>query len=355
MITTLKKNEVFKVVNEEQSQSIARLIYAIAVSIYIIWLNHAPVNILSIMPDLKLGNWLLAFIIIFTLSILLHARKFPKPVLIRQAIAILGDIGCITVGMYVFGEMGNVFFALYLWVVIGNGLRFGEKHLIFAQILSLLGFIFVIWMSPFWQNHLPLTIGLLLSLIILPIFFRYMILRLREMHEMLERQFLAAEYAASHDGLTNLENRRAFLLHLENLLARVKRKRWYGAILYIDLDGFKLINDTHGHKYGDEVLVLVASRISALLREEDTFSRLGGDEFVIAMGEIVSELELMQKNTLTIMEKINKSFVEPVNVLGETFIVKLSIGVAMIDANVSNTDSLLDNADRAMYRVKTSK
>ncbi len=351
----MKNTEAFKTVNEEQSQSIARLIYAIAVGIYIVWLNHAPVNILSIMHDLKLGNWLLVFIVIFTLGILLHARMFPKPMLIRQVIAILGDIGCITVGMYVFGEMGNVFFALYLWVVIGNGLRFGEKHLIFAQILALLGYLFVIWMNPFWQNHLPLTIGLLLSLIILPIFFRFMILRLREMHEKLEQQFLAAEYAASHDGLTNLENRRAFLLHLENLLARVKRKRWYGAILYIDLDGFKLINDTHGHKYGDEVLVLVASQISALLREEDIFSRLGGDEFVIALGEIVSEPELMEKNTLTIMEKINKSFDEPINVLGETLIVKLSIGVALIDGDVNTTDCLLDNADKAMYRVKTSK
>ncbi|MBT7043940.1 MAG: GGDEF domain-containing protein [Gammaproteobacteria bacterium] len=351
----MKNTEAFRVVKEEQSQSIARLIYAIAVGIYIVWLNHAPVNITSTMPELKLGNWLLAFIAIFTLSILLHVRMFPKPMLIRQVIAILGDIGCITVGMYVFGEMGNVFFALYLWVVIGNGLRFGEKHLIFAQTLSLLGFLFVIWMNPFWQNHLPLTIGLLLSLIILPVFFRFMILRLREVHEKLEQQFHAVEYAVSHDALTNLENRRAFLLHLENLLARVKRKGWYGAILYIDLDGFKLINDTHGHKYGDEVLVLVASRISELLREEDIFSRLGGDEFVIALEEIVPESELIEKNMLTIIEKINKSFVEPINVLGEELIVKLSTGVALIDADVKNTDELLDHADKAMYRVKASK
>ncbi len=351
----MRDTDANRVVKEEQSQSIARLIYAIVTCIYFYWLNHAPVNIISILPDLKLGNWLSVFIVVFTLSIFLHTRLFPKPMLIRQVIAILGDIGSITVGMYALGNMGNVFFPLYLWVVIGNGLRFGEKHLIFAQTLSLLGFSFVIWMTTFWQNHMPLTIGLFLSLIILPVFSRIMILRLREMHEKLEQQFHLAEYAASHDALTNLENRRSFLLHLENLLARVKRKGWYGAILYIDLDGFKLINDTYGHKYGDEVLVLVASRISVLLREEDIFSRIGGDEFVIALGEIVSERELIDKNTLTIMRKINKLFVEPINIFGEELMIKLSIGVALIDGNVNNTDWLLDNADKAMYRAKANK
>ncbi|MCP3852162.1 MAG: diguanylate cyclase, partial [Gammaproteobacteria bacterium] len=231
-----------KIVNEEQSQSLARLIYSIVAGIYIIWLNQAPVNIISIIPDLKLGNWLLALLTISTLGFFLHTRVFPKPIVIRQVIAILADIASISLGMYAFGEMGNVFFALYLWVIIGNGLRFGEKHLIFAQILSILGYLFVIWMNPFWQNHLPLTIGLLLCLIILPTFFRFMITRLRNMHKKVKQQFQIAKYAASHDSLTNLKNRRAFILHLENLLARVKRKGWYGAILYIDLDGFKQIN-----------------------------------------------------------------------------------------------------------------
>ncbi len=185
----MRNTEALEAVNEEQSQSLARLIYAIATGAYIVWLNQAPVDIISIIPDLNLGNWLLAFITIYTLGIFMHTRMFPKPMLIRQVIAILGDVGFITVGMYVFGGMGNVYFAIYLWVIIGNGLRFGEKHLILAQILSIFGYLFVIWMNPFWQNHVPLTIGLLLSLIILPIFFRFMILRLREANEKLESKY----------------------------------------------------------------------------------------------------------------------------------------------------------------------
>ncbi|MCP3670601.1 MAG: GGDEF domain-containing protein [Gammaproteobacteria bacterium] len=343
----------YEKVNEEYSQAVTRLVYTSVIGVvFIVWLNLAPLSIVSRVYDLKIGTWLVGFLIVFTLGILLHAWLFPKPNLIRRVTAIFGDIGLISVGMYAFGEMGGIFYTLYLWVVMGNGLRFGEKHLIFAQTLSILGYIVVVLMSPYWQNQLSLAVGLLTGLIVLPIFFCVLLMRLRYAHESLEQQFHAAEYAANHDVLTNLANRRAFLLHLENLLARVKRKGWYGAIFYIDLDGFKSINDRFGHNYGDKVLVSVASRISAIVREEDVVSRIGGDEFVVAIGEIMPKLELAEKNATVIVEKIIESFVEPIIIMEEVLTVDISIGVALINRDSNDAVMVLDEADMAMYGVK---
>ncbi len=345
--------EECKKVNEELSQASTRLVYTSVIGIiYFAWLNLAPLSIVSLVPDLKFCSWLFGLLVVFTLGILLHAWLFSKPNLIRRVTAITGDIGLISAGMYACGEMGGILYTLYLWVVMGNGLRFGEKHLVFAQALSIVGYLFVILMSPYWQKHLPLAVGLLIGLIVLPIFFRILLMRLRYAHESLEQQFHAAEYAAAHDVLTNLVNRRAFLLHLENILARVRRKEWYGAVFYIDLDGFKSINDRLGHNYGDEVLVSVASRISAIVREEDVVARIGGDEFVVALGEITPKLELAEKNATVIVEKIIESFVEPIIIMGEPLKVDLSIGVALIDKDSNGAVRVLDEADMAMYRVK---
>ncbi len=154
-------------------------------------------------------------------------------------------------------------------------------------------------------------------------------------------------YAANHDNLTGLANRKAFLDSLEVGLKRARRGESI-ALLAIDLDGFKNINDTHGHATGDKVLKLVAERIRATARDTDVASRFGGDEFSIIQlpAQDVSDAE-------SLSARIVEALAAPFSVDGHTLIVGASVGVALADEGTKDIESLMQNADLALYRAKT--
>mgnify|MGYP001796280839 CR=1 FL=1 len=154
-------------------------------------------------------------------------------------------------------------------------------------------------------------------------------------------------YAANHDNLTGLANRKAFLDNLEVGLKRARRGESI-ALLAIDLDGFKAINDTHGHAIGDKVLKLVADRIRATARDTDVASRFGGDEFSIIQlpAQDVSDAERLSA-------RIVDALAAPFSVDGQTLIVGASVGVALADEGTKDIESLMQNADLALYRAKT--
>jgi diguanylate cyclase (GGDEF)-like protein/PAS domain S-box-containing protein len=152
---------------------------------------------------------------------------------------------------------------------------------------------------------------------------------------------------AFHDPLTGLPNRALFVDRLEQARVRSARRQGNVAVLFVDLDNFKLINDSLGHQAGDVLLVEVAKRLQACVRNEDTLGRLGGDEFVIVM-EFATELEAVQA-----AERIEQKFIRPFTISGRDFVVATSIGIALGDASQGHSDVLLRNADVAMYRAKT--
>ncbi|MEM6498695.1 MAG: diguanylate cyclase, partial [Pseudomonadota bacterium] len=154
-------------------------------------------------------------------------------------------------------------------------------------------------------------------------------------------------YAANHDNLTGLANRKAFLDNLEVGLKRARRGESI-ALLAIDLDGFKNINDTHGHATGDRVLKLVADRIRATARDTDVASRFGGDEFSIIQlpAQDVSDAECLSA-------RIVEALAAPFSVDGQTLMVGASVGVALADEGTKDIESLMQNADLALYRAKT--
>ena len=152
---------------------------------------------------------------------------------------------------------------------------------------------------------------------------------------------------AFHDPLTGLPNRALFVDRLEQARVRSARRQGNVAVLFVDLDNFKLIIDSLGHQAGDVLLVEVAKRLQACVRNEDTLGRLGGDEFVIVM-EFATELEAVQA-----AERIEQKFIRPFTISGRDFVIATSIGIALGDASQGNSDVLLRNADVAMYRAKT--
>lgn len=157
------------------------------------------------------------------------------------------------------------------------------------------------------------------------------------------------EFMAHHDALTQLPNRALLADRLNQARARADRSRTLLAVAYIDLDGFKQINDTHGHEIGDRLLVETAGRLLSCLRAGDSVARLGGDEFVILLTDLPSKTEC--ENALG---RVLHSLAEPYLIEGHRLGVSASIGVALYRLDQTDPETLLRHADQAMYTAKQS-
>ena len=155
---------------------------------------------------------------------------------------------------------------------------------------------------------------------------------------------------ALHDELTLLPNRSFFGEWLEQTLVRAVPLQQGFAVLYLDLDGFKLINDTHGHAVGDELLRIVASRLARAVRAEDVVSRLGGDEFACLLANLPGRTQLGH-----LARKLFDAVAAPVKIGSHELTVSPSIGIARCPADGNSADTLLRNADAAMYRAKRER
>jgi diguanylate cyclase (GGDEF)-like protein len=152
---------------------------------------------------------------------------------------------------------------------------------------------------------------------------------------------------AFHDALTGLPNRALFLDRLEHALARGRRDQSWVAVLFVDLDRFKLINDTLGHAAGDELLITAGQRLRATVRESDTAARFGGDEFAILLGN-----ETSAAHAAVVAERVIEAMRAPFKVSGREVFVSASVGIAISHAGHEDAAEILRNADVAMYRAK---
>jgi diguanylate cyclase (GGDEF)-like protein len=163
-----------------------------------------------------------------------------------------------------------------------------------------------------------------------------------------------ARHASLHDALTGLPNRALFNDRLERGFALAKRHGWTLALMFVDLDDFKEINDRYGHDIGDSVLQTIARRLQDNARGEDTVSRHGGDEFLYLAMDIQKEA-----NISLIAEKIMEEIQAPLNVnvrdLNTSLSITASIGISIFPKHGTNADMLVKSADKAMYRAKQNK
>jgi diguanylate cyclase (GGDEF)-like protein len=170
-------------------------------------------------------------------------------------------------------------------------------------------------------------------------------------HEVTERRLSEQrmQQMATHDALTGLANRTLLSDRLNQALASAQRSEHTIAVLFIDLDHFKQINDTLGHDVGDAALCQIADKISLLLRKSDTLCRLGGDEFVLLLPAVSQT-----SDATLVAEKIIASLAEPIVVCGHQFAITPSIGISSYPTHGTDAETLLKNADIAMYRAKES-
>ncbi len=177
--------------------------------------------------------------------------------------------------------------------------------------------------------------------------------KLRDYNENLERtvheRTEQIEHQAFHDALTGLPNRALFMDRLQLAQARAQRTQSPLSVIFIDLDNFKMVNDTLGHEAGDQLLKMIAERILQCVRIGDTVARLGGDEFTILLEEVTG-VEI----AVEVAEKVLHSLSFPIRVANQEIFASASLGIAFQDKEFEACDSLLRNADTAMYEAKTN-
>ncbi len=167
----------------------------------------------------------------------------------------------------------------------------------------------------------------------------------KQVEAQLERQ-------AFYDSLTGLPNRVLLQDRLEQAVVQTKRHKQMGALLFLDLDQFKIINDTLGHSSGDILLREMAVRLLGTIRHEDTAARMGGDEFVVLLAGLPMDTDKAVNIIRTIADKIHRRLSLPLNLGGHRLQVTCSIGIAMFPFNSEHADSIMMQADTAMYRAK---
>jgi diguanylate cyclase (GGDEF)-like protein/PAS domain S-box-containing protein len=168
--------------------------------------------------------------------------------------------------------------------------------------------------------------------------------------EIEEREKIAVklDFLANHDALTGLPSLRLGMDRVEQALALSRRDRKICAVMFLDLDGFKQVNDEYGHEAGDHVLKVTAERIKAEIRETDTVARVGGDEFMIVL-PCTPEISIIER----IASDLNKQVAQDISIKKANVRIGVSIGIALYPENGSDVEKLIQAADKAMYQVKS--
>ncbi|RUO79779.1 hypothetical protein CWI84_09120 [Idiomarina tyrosinivorans] len=202
-----------------------------------------------------------------------------------------------------------------------------------------------------WSDEELLDIGLKAGSAVLVVVLAFLIWNSRLRREIERRK--AAErqirYIATHDELTGLPNRNLFRDRLSVMLTQHERERAAFALMFLDLDGFKEVNDEHGHDYGDRLLVEAAQRMRDMLRKSDTVCRMGGDEFVVLLPHIESA-----EHACVVAQKLIKTLAQPYHIDGQTLAVSVSVGISLYPEHAKTEAQLLKLADAAMYTAKSN-
>ena len=248
-------------------------------------------------------------------------------------------------------EAGDVL-APVLWapvvMAIGNGLRNGPRYAKLSAILGGLGIGVALWLSPYWHAGKLVTEGIVLSIIVLPWYTLLLSEQIAQAKREMQQRAARFESASRTDSLTGLMNRAGFFQCLQKLIQDVARNDTRSAVMLLDLDGFKGVNDVCGHGTGDEVLKCVANRLHDCVDAADKVARLGGDEFGIVVTD-ASDLRELERLAQAIVESI-----AAIHVHGQGDMrIGASLGICLLpDDDCHDESSVMETADRLMYKAK---
>ncbi|SFV66695.1 diguanylate cyclase/phosphodiesterase (GGDEF & EAL domains) with PAS/PAC sensor(s) [hydrothermal vent metagenome] len=263
---------------------------------------------------------------------LLHLRKF---------ILISVDLAVLTLSIIILADNGIFLFPFYVLIVMESGVSFGFLYFYFTVFLAIVSWVLLLFYSPYWLAHDNIIITFIIMTFLIPLVYLKQMRKMHEEQASLHESLISTNHDANFDSLTGLANRKQYEQYMKKLLD----KKGFFALLFIDLNKFKAINDTHGHDAGDEVLIEVARRLNKSLDEEDMLARLGGDEFVI--------LTTRKKAFLSkFLHKIEENTIGRHQVRQASVLIELSIGVSVYPDDSKSETFLRKYADEAMYVAK---
>lgn len=330
--------------DSEHAQALIRIIITGIGLLYVLFMDANGNLAAGQHPALLVTFYaLLAAIGIFLLIVIR-----PQGSLTRRLLSMVLDFGSLSYFMYVLEDKGIQFFAIYLWVAIGYGLRYGVRYLYTAMAVSIVSFAVVFGSSAYWMGQWGFSAGLLIGLVALPLYFSSLLKRLNDQNNELKKLYEQMAVHATYDSLTRLPNRKHFHDHLAETIASAQRDNRPFAVLYLDLDEFKAINDALGHGVGDQLIENTARRLEQCVRKGDMVARVGGDEFIVLLRDI------SLSDVSRVAEKIIEVLSEPFVVTDSSLHVTTSIGVATYPQDGADANVLINNADSAMYEAKRS-
>lgn len=284
------------------------------------------------------ARWATAGAMFISVSLAIALLINPGTSVTRRIIGMLHDVAAISVAMYLAEGAAAGVAAIYLWVTLGNGFRYGNAYLYGCAVLSFLSFGTVFWFSDYWQAQGTLSANILILLALIPPYVGALLNSLQKAKEQLK-------YQASIDVLTGLLNRAETEMTVERIL---DQKHDGHVLLFCDLDLFKQVNDDAGHAAGDKLLADIARIIGECTGSKGIVGRLGGDEFCIFLNDCTME------RARQVAENVRNSVSGYRLAWGRSYYsVGISVGVAPTSA-VQDMGSLFRLADAACYAAKNA-
>lgn len=327
----------------EVSQALARVALTFLASLYVFFLYILESNELRMRISVIIG-------VSYTLGAVLwwvyvrNRSTGSDPPIWRKNLAIIGDTSLVTTGLMFAGTTGVGLYAVYVWIIFGNGYRYGVREMTFATLCAVAGLAWVSFANPAWTVAPISSAGLMVGLLIIYFFYRHARLAQQAAETVLAKHAGNMERIATHDTLTGLPNRRLFDQELD---LRVGCGEPFALLIY-DLNRFKSVNDSYGHDAGDFLLQSVARRSAHHIRHGlDMLARLGGDEFAAIM--VNATEEAAQQFAKRIRHSLGQQFNLPNDVTVE---IGVSVGLAMWPRDATTAEKLFRAADQAMYRDK---
>lgn len=298
------------------------------------------------------GKWW--FPSIFFLFAFLHIVSLlvnPARLILRRNFMLFLDNAFITI-LALHGGLFTPFVALYFWIAIGYGFRYGPNWLVYSASLSIMFISLAVYMVPTWDAGSTAGFSIILSLSIASGHAYHLLRRLKSTQQKLVLKASELENLATRDSLTGLANRALLMDRLEHAITLATRKEGDVAVLFIDVDGMKTVNDRIGHAAGDALLIEVAKRLQARLRAVDTFARIAGDEFVIILEGVTDRQSVLNVANIVLAEVCSLT-----SIAGQAIKISASIGIAWLSSiprMLWKPDVLIAAADEAMYAAKRS-
>lgn len=289
------------------------------------------------------GYALLSTLYLWSLRRLDRERRWPW----RQVVVITTDLTMVAAASTLLGSAGLGLYPILLWIIVVNGVCFGPRYLGFAAAVAVLEFAVAHLVTGVAMSLPMVYVGLLGGLIVLPWLMQQKLVRMIDSNRALIAQKARAEHQALHDTLTDLPNRHLLLQRMDHAIHRARRSGMRLAVLFLDLDGFKRVNDSQGHDAGDDLLIQLARCLAGSVRETDTLCRLGGDEFVLLIEDCGSARDLNR-----VIDRLFGCARRLYKLQDQETWVTWSCGVAVYPRDGGDCSTLMRNADLAMYRAK---